>query len=180
MKNTRFLLILSLALANRLAFGQSYKTAAGIRLDNGINFTVQQHIAGNWTAEGILHTPLRTNDVGVTVLAEQHHKILFRGINLYGGGGAHYYWKSDANRSETDPVAKNVFGLTGIGGLELSLGRLNFAFDWKPELHFTGSEQVRPFEWSGASVSVRYILAKRERKKISDWGVWDKFGKKKK
>ncbi len=179
MKNTRFLIILSLALTNHLAFGQSYKTAAGIRLDKGVNFTVQQHIVDNWTVEGILHTPLRSEDIGVTLLAERHQKILFRGINLYAGGGAHYYWKSTANRVDTDPVVKNVFGITGIGGLEMSLGRLNFAFDWKPELHLAGDE-IHPFEWSGASVSVRYILAKRERKKISDWGVWDKFGKKKK
>jgi hypothetical protein len=50
--------------------------------------------------------------------------------------------------------------------------------DWKPELHLTG-EQVRPFEWHGTAVSVRYIIAKRERKKIKDWHVWDKFPSKK-
>lgn len=177
MKNTRFLLIPLLTLFNHLAFGQSYKTAAGIRLDKGINFTVQQHIAGNWTVEGILHTPLRSDEIGVTLLGERHQKILFRGINLYAGAGAHYYFKSEASRTETGQVEDNVFGLTGIGGLELSLGRLNFAFDWKPELHLSG-DQVHPFEWTGASVSVRYILAKRERKKIKDWEVWDKFGRK--
>ena len=179
MKNTRFLIILPLALLNHLAFGQSYKTAAGIRLDNGVNFTVQQHIVDGWTVEGILHTPLRSENIGVTLLGEKHQKILFRGINLYAGGGAHYYWKSDANRVETDATTNNVFGLSGIGGLELTFGRLNFAFDWKPELHLTG-DTVHPFEWTGASVSVRYIIAKRERTKIKDWGVWDAFGKKKK
>ena len=178
MKNARFLFIPALALMSHLAFGQSYKTAAGIRLDNGINFTLQQHIANDWTVEGILHTPLRSEDIGLTVLAEKHRKILFRGVNLYGGAGAHYYWKSTANRVENGDEVNNVFGLSAIGGLEVSLGRLNFSFDWKPELHLSG-DQVHPFEWTGASVSMRYIIAKRERKKIKDWGVWDAFGKKK-
>lgn len=174
MKNTRFIFILSLALLSRSAFGQSYKTAAGIRLDDGINLTVQQHIVDGWTVEGILHTPLRSEDIGITLLGQRHRKILFRGINLYAGGGGHYYWKSAANRIENDEVVENVFGLTFIGGLELTLGRLNFAFDWKPELHLAG-DQVHPFEWNGASLSVRYIFAKRERTKMKDWKVWDSF-----
>ncbi len=178
MKNMRLFIIPLFALASQLAFGQSYKTAAGIRIDNGINFTVQQYITDGWTAEGILHTPLRSDEIGFTLLAEKHQKILFRGINLYAGAGGHYYWQSEANRTETAEVTDNVFGVSFIGGAELSLGRFNLAFDWKPELHLAG-DQTHPFEWTGASVSVRYILAKRERKKISDWGVWDKFGKKK-
>lgn len=179
MKNTRFILIPALALLSHLAFGQSYKTAVGIRLDNGINLSAQQHILNNWTVEGILHTPLRSDEIGLTLLAEKHQKILFRGINLYAGAGGHYYWQSTASRTETDEVAENVFGLSFIGGVELTLGKLNFAFDWKPELHLAG-DQTYPFEWTGGSISVRYALAKRERKKIKDWGVWDSFGKKKK
>lgn len=179
MKNTRFIFIPLFLLLNHLAFGQSYKTAAGIRLDNGINFTVQQHIANGWTAEGILHTPINSDEMGLTLLAEKHQKILFRGVNLYAGGGAHYYWQSSANRTETGAVKNNVFGLSFIGGAEVTLGRINLAFDWKPELHLAG-DQVHPFEWTGGSISVRYIFAKRERKKVKDWAVWDNFGGKKK
>ena len=179
MKNTRLIILPLLLLINHLAFGQSYKTAAGIRIDHGINFTVQQHIADNWTAEGILHTPINSDEMGFTLLAEKHQKILFRGLNLYAGAGGHYYWQSAANRTETASVADNVFGLTFIGGAEVSLGRFNVGFDWKPELHLAG-DQTHPFEWTGGSISVRYILAKRERKKVKDWAVWDKFGGKKK
>lgn len=179
MKNTRFILIPLFSLLSLLAFGQSYKTAAGIRLDNGISFTVQQHITNGWTAEGILHTPVNSDELGFTLLAEKHQKILFRGVNLYAGGGGHYYWQSTASRSENGEVKENVFGLSFIGGAELTLGRINLAFDWKPELHLAG-DQIHPFEWTGGSISVRYIFAKRERKKIKDWQVWDNFGKKKK
>lgn len=42
----------------------------------------------------------------------------------------------------------------------MSLGRLDFAVDWKPELHLNGGTD-KAFDWTGASVSVRYILAKR-------------------
>jgi len=179
MKNTRLFVIPLFTLLSHLAFGQSYKTAAGIRIDNGINFTVQQHILNGWTAEGILHTPLNSSEVGFTLLAEKHQKILFRNFNLYAGAGGHYYWQSEANRTETADVKHNVMGLSFIGGAEVSLGRFNLAFDWKPELHLAG-DQIHPFEWTGGSLSLRYIIAKRERKKISDWGVWDKFGGKKK
>lgn len=178
MLHTRFFFIL-FALAAFItvpAFGQSYKTAAGIRIDNGLNLTVQQYITNGWTAEGILHTGFNSKDLGVSLLAEKHHKILFRGINFYGGGGVHYYGRSEATRLENE-AAQNVFGLSAIGGAEISLGRFNLSVDWKPELHLSG-DQVRPFDWSGASISARYIIEKRERKKVKDWKVWDKMKKK--
>lgn len=154
------------------AFSQKYKTAAGIRFDKGFNLTVQQYITNGWTAEGILHTPINTDNLGVTLLGEKHHKILFRGTNFYTGAGAHYYWTANANR-EADVVQNNVFGLSGIAGLEVTLGRINLAVDWKPELHLAG-DQVHPFDWNGASISARYIIEKRERKKIKDWKIFNK------
>ena len=173
------IIILALAAFTSVpAFGQSYKTAAGIRIDNGLNLTVQQYITNGWTAEGILHTGFNSKDLGVSLLAEKHHKILFRGINFYGGPGVHYYSRSEATRLENE-TARDVFGLSAIGGAEISLGRINFSVDWKPELHLSG-DQVHPFDWNGASISVRYIIDKRERKKVKDWKVWNKMGGKKK
>jgi hypothetical protein len=160
------------------ASAQSYKTAVGLRLDNGINITAQQHLFNKWTLEGILHTSLRSDDLGLTLLAEKHHKILFRGLNIYWGAGGHYYWENQSTVSNDEPIA-NVFGLSLIGGAEISLGRINLAVDWKPELHLSG-EDVRPFDWNGAAISVRYILIKRERRGVRDWQVWDKFEKNKK
>jgi len=160
------------------AFSQRYKTAAGIRFDNGFNLTAQQYITNGWTIEWILHTPLiSTKHLDVTLLAEKHRKILFRGLNFYTGGGVHYYWQQNSVREATE-VHNNVMGISGIAGLEASLGRINLAVDWKPELHLSG-DQARPFEWNGASVSLRYIIEKRERKKIKDWKFWDKLGGKK-
>ncbi|MCC7467465.1 MAG: hypothetical protein IT261_14385, partial [Saprospiraceae bacterium] len=127
------------------AYGQRYKTAAGVRFDNGFNLTVQQYITNGWTVEGILHTPIiATKDFGVTLLAEKHHKILFRGTNFYTGAGVHYYWQQNTVR-DADEIHNNVMGLSGIAGLEFSVGRINLAVDWKPELHLSG-DQARPFE----------------------------------
>lgn len=160
-----------------IALAQSYKTAGGIRFDNGMQITVKQHIVKNWTAEGILHTSLGSPDLGFSLLAEKHHKILFRGLNFYTGAGIHYYSQNELKRSENE-VADNVFGLSLIGGAEISLGRINLSIDWKPEIHL--SNTVDAFDWNGASLSVRYIFAKRERKTIKDWKVWDKFGRRNK
>lgn len=181
MKNTHFcsLAFFAALLFSTPVFAQKYKTAAGVRFDNGFNLTAQQYIKNGWTLEGILHTPLiSSKDLGVTLLAEKHRKIIFRGTNFYTGIGAHYYWQQNSAR-ESAELHENVMGLSGIAGLELTFGRLNFALDWKPELHLSGG-QAHPFEWNGASVSVRYIIEKREKKKIKDWKVWDKFGGKKK
>ena len=161
------------------AFAQKYKSAAGVRFDNGFNLTAQQYITNGWTVEGILHTPLlASKDLGVTFLGEKHHKIISRGTNFYTGAGLHYYWQQNSVR-ESSEIHDNVMGITGIAGIETSIGRINIAVDWKPELHLSG-DQARPFEWNGASVSLRYIIEKRERKKIKDWKFWDKFGKNKK
>jgi hypothetical protein len=69
-----------------------------------------------------------------------------------------------------------VFGLSGIAGLELSLGRFNLSADVKPEFHLSG-DISRVFSWNGVGVSCRYIIDKRERKK--DWDVRVKIRKRK-
>jgi len=163
------LLLLSCTLS-----AQSYKTAAGIRVDNGVHLTVQQYIINGWTAEGIVHTAVGSENLGLTLMAEKHSKILFRNLNVYFGAGGHYYWQNEPTRNETNVIDQDVYGLSFIGGAEISLGRINLALDWKPELHLSESSQT--MGWNGASISARYIFAKRERKKIGDWKVWDKFG----
>ncbi len=174
MKNIRFPFAALLLFASTFAFSQSYKTAGGIRINKGIDLTVQQFIADGWTAEGILHSSIGSSNLGLTLLAEKHHKVIFRNANFYTGAGLHYYSQNEPINSEV--VSKNVMGISVIGGLEVSIGRINIGFDWKPELHLTGDGKA--FDYYGAALSARYIFFKRERKKVSDWKVWDKFDKK--
>ena len=177
-RKIRFALIATVIIFVSNLQAQTYRTAAGIRVGEGVDLTFQQYLLKNWTAEGILHTDLFSKNLGASVLAEKHHKILIRNLNFYYGAGAHYYARKDENRSETDAIAKNVFGLSVIAGAELSLGRLNLAVDFKPEAHLSG-DQVYPLEWNPVCVSARYIIEKRERRKIRDWDMWDKFPKSK-
>jgi hypothetical protein len=160
------------------AFAQSYKTAAGVRIGQGLDLSVQQYLGRQWTAEGIIHTSLFSDNLGFSLLAEKHRKIFSRNFNIYYGAGGHYYAQTPVNRgSEQQPLATRVWGLSAIGGAELSLGRLNLAVDFKPELHL-GGDQAYPFVWQPAAVSVRYILEKRERRTAKDWKVWDRFSNK--
>lgn len=169
MKHIRFFTwALLLGIYGSAAQAQSYKTAAGIRVDNGLNLTVKQYLTDGWVAEGLLHTSVGSRDLGVTLLAEKHHRILFRGVNFYYGMGAHYYWQNELARREPT-YAENVYGMSFIGGAEISLGRVNVSIDWKPELHLNSGG----FDWNGSAISVRYILAKRERKTVRDWKIWD-------
>jgi hypothetical protein len=178
MKLSNFLLLVAFFIFNNQTKAQRYQTAGGIRIDNHVGFTVQQYIKNDWTVEGILHAPFRSDEFGLTLLAEKHHKILFRGFNFYYGAGTHYYIESATSRN-SDITSKNVFGLSFIGGAEASVGRFNISADIKPEMHLAG-DQVHPFEWTGAAISLRYIFKKRERKGLKDIPFIKKLKKKRK
>ena len=174
MKSIKSILLLLAVLCTYATQAQTYNTAAGIRLGGGFDLTFQQYIRDHWTVEGILHTNLLSKNTGISVLAEKHHKVLIRNFGVYYGAGAHYYARKDENRIEPTVITRNVYGLSGIAGAEISFGRLNFAVDVKPEIHFAG-DQVHPFEWNPIALSIRYIIDKRERRKVKDWKVWDKI-----
>lgn len=151
------------------AAAQSYKTAAGLRVGRGIHPTVKQHLFGNWTAEGILHTSFQSSELGVSLLAERHHKLLFRGINLYYGVGGHYYGRNGTNLSEGGG-AEDLYGLSFIGGAEITLGKFNISVDFKPEIHLAGYE-AQPLGWTGMALSVRRVLFKRTKER--KWDIWN-------
>jgi hypothetical protein len=167
---SRIVTIFALFFTPGFLVAQRYVTALGLRVDRGINITGQQYITNGWTIEGILHTSLRSDDLGLTVLAEKHKKILFRGINVYAGAGVHYYSESGDDRNSTNDIAKNIVGLSGIAGAEISIGRFNVSVDLKPDIHFNA---VDAFDWNGPAVSLRYIIIKRQRRGIDD--VFDRF-----
>ena len=173
MKKYILIAIFAAVAATNTIQAQTYNTAAGIRVGDGFDLTFQQYIQNNWTAEGIIHTDILSKNAGLSILAEKHHKVLVRNFGVYYGLGGHYYFKKDQNRTEPVEIVRNAYGLSAIAGAEVSFGRLNFALDMKPEMHLAG-DQVHPFEWNPFAVSIRYIIDKRERKKIRDWKVWDK------
>jgi hypothetical protein len=159
MKKQFFLFAMSLSLTTSAILAQTYNTAIGIRFDDGMNLTAKQFISGKDYIEGMLHTPIFSKDVGITGLWERH-------ISFYYGAGAHGYFRNQGRQNDTE-VNKNVFGLSGIGGIDFCMGRLNLSADVLPELHLTG-EPTRALDWNGVSISARYIIDKKERKKLRD------------
>ena len=149
-------------------YGQLYGTAIGLRFGSGIGLTVQQQVAAHTTVEGILQSDLTTKDVTVTVMGEQHQGILRRTINIYFGAGLYKTWL-DAG------ILKNPVGLSLIGGIELTLGKLNLSADLKPMIKLSGDGKGIQ---APVGLSVRYVFASRYFKDES-WKFWKKWQKKK-
>ncbi len=149
---------------------QSYMTAAGLRFGTDWGITLQQRIAKNTTIEGILQSSLQREEVLVTGMVEQHYPILTKGLNVYFGGGVHKGWLSEPNDAElqAEPY-KDPFGVTLVAGAEITLGRINVSYDFKPAINLSGGEEKF---YTQTGVSVRYALLSNK--------VYKKMTKKKK
>ncbi len=147
---------------------QTYNTAVGIRIGSGIGLSVQQRVANKTTIEGLLHSKFKEEHLKLTVLAEQHMPILFKRFNIYYGGGVHkgFYTGNDADVK----AQGNLLGVTLVGGAEITIGRFNISYDYKPAFNIKGGDKAFSSE---TGVSVRYVLWKRP-------GMIDKMKKKRK
>lgn len=137
-----------------------------MRLGTDWGLTIQQRVAKKTTIEGLFQSSLQREEVLLTLMGEQHFPILSRRLNIYYGGGLHKGWinENDAN----DVPYKDPFGLTFIGGIELSLGRLNLSYDFKPALNLNGGQEKF---YTQTGISLRYVIVKRD---------WSLFGNNKK
>jgi hypothetical protein len=145
-----------ISLAPVSLFSQAYMTAGGLRLGTDWGLTVQQRLAKSVTFEGIVQSSLQREEVMLTGLVEKHYPLVFRGLNLYAGAGLHKGWLSTA--SPVEPPVRTFgdpFGLTLIGGAELTLGRLNFSYDFKPAINLSGGEKNF---YTQTGISVRYVF----------------------
>jgi hypothetical protein len=166
---------------------QSYMTAAGLRFGTDWGITLQQRIAKKTTIEGILQSSLQREEVLLTGLVEQHYPILTKGLNVYFGGGMHKGWISGPSDAESQARPyEDPFGVTLIAGAEITLGRINVSYDFKPAINLSGGEEKF---YTQTGVSVRYALlnnkvykkmAKKKRKKQRQkegkdgWMFWKK------
>ena len=140
-------------------------TAGGLRAGTDWGLTVQQRLTKNMTFEGIVQSSLQREEVLLTALAERHYALVFRGLNLYTGAGVHKGFLNNSNNTELALTNyKDPFGITFIGGAELTLGRFNFSYDFKPAINVTGGEKKF---YTQTGISVRYVfLTNKEFKKI--------------
>lgn len=178
MKHIPLILLFFLS-GTSIGFGQRYGTAVGMRLGTDWGLTVQQRVARHLSAEFIAQSSLQREEILLTAMVQQHNPVLGRRFNLYFGGGLHKGWISAD--PETGIAPRDPFGITLIGGLEFSLGRLNLSYDLKPAINISGGEKNF---YTQSGISIRYIVQnekeqgwhKNRRKKRSNGFLQKIFG----
>ena len=147
---------LAFLLLTAASSAQSFDFAAGLRLGTDWGMTARLRLPAvdeNFSLEGILQSSFQRDEAMVTLLGQQHYPILSRRLNLFLGGGLHKGWYTG-----NDPAIKDPWGISVIGGAEVSIGRFNLSYDIKPALHLSGGVQDAYLQ---SGFSLRYILAKR-------------------
>ena len=148
------------------ARGQSYDAALGLRVGTEWGATVQLRVPQlhkNFVLEAIILSSLTKDEGSLTLVGKQHRPLLSRRLNLFYGGGLHAGWNNEIN-TETGQPFNGPKGVTGIVGLEATVGKVNLSYDFKPALNVTGGESIL---YTHTAVSVRYVIARRN-------GIWNK------
>ncbi len=149
-----------------LLVAQSYDAALGIRVGTEWGATALlrlPQVHKNFVLETILLSAIGKDEGTVTVLGTQHQPLLSRRLNLFYGAGIHAGWNNEIN-GETGQTFNGPKGITGIVGLEATVGKVNLSYDFKPALNVSGGESVL---YTQTAVSVRYVIAKR-------YNLWNK------
>lgn len=137
--------------------------------------TLQQRVLETVTLEGILQSSFQREEVIVSVLVEKHYPIAVKGLNLYVGGGAHKGWNSQPVSADNPKGVENPLGISLVGGAELTLGRINVSYDFKPVFNAVGGD--RPV-YIQSGLSVRYVfLSNRDVRKMKRQKEREKKGK---
>ncbi|NUQ23065.1 MAG: hypothetical protein HUU34_03865 [Saprospiraceae bacterium] len=162
------------------AEAQSYNTAMGMRLGTDWGVTIQQRVAKRTSIEAIVQSSLQREEAIVTLMGEQHMPFLTRRLNFYTGGGFHMGWGKAPASVEGTPVEdySNPMGITVIAGLELSLGKFNISYDFKPAINIRGGESTF---YPQTGISLRYVIIKRpwppKKNRRNDdqwWKFWER------
>ena len=132
------------------SYGQTYKTALGLRAGGTSGITIKHFYRGQMAWEG--QVGFFGNGSSITGLIMKHDNAFNTpGLRYYAGGGAHlafYNGNTYSNRLgrdityyQTDAVA---FGINGIIGLEYILPDfpLGFSLDLKPFVEVGGNGHV--------------------------------------
>ncbi|CAH1000483.1 hypothetical protein LEM8419_01636 [Neolewinella maritima] len=162
----RILLLVATLIVPYAICAQSYDVALGLRVGTEWGATAQlrlPQIDKNFVLEAIVLSSLSKDEGSLTLLGKQHQPLLSRRLNLFYGAGLHAGWNNEIN-TETGQTFNGPKGLTGVVGLEATVGKVNLSYDFKPALNVTGGESIL---YTHTAVSVRYVIAKRN-------SVWSK------
>ncbi len=157
-----FLLVLLFTPLSNFVFAQGYGTAVGVRVGDGLGFTLKQQIALRHTAELILQKGFSSKSTTASLLAMRHINLVTRNMNFYVGGGGHY------TSFEASENKNNRYGISGIVGFELNFGNINLSADYKPRVNFNALPNL-----GDTGISIRYIIAERYFKN-DGWKFWKK------
>jgi len=133
---------------------------------------VAQRVLPKVSVEGIIQNDYKQT-TNLTVLGRVHNNLISRRWNLYYGGGFH-----TGINTETG----GILGVDAVGGIELSLFRLNVSYDFKPQFDFGENGGFR----GHTAFSIRYVFVKgnavkkwqkkrKKRKRQKNKGRWIKF-----
>lgn len=135
-------------------FSQAYNRALGLRLDSGIGFTYKERLGDRFTVEGLVRARPKQDFYQLGALAEFHNPLIFKFFNIYYGAGLHYGYY------DTPEHMANPFGISGILGTEITLGRINLSYDVKLDANLIGGTKVIE---PSTGISIRYVMAKKKR-----------------
>lgn len=149
------LIIAAFLLCANFVSGQSYNTALGLRMGTEWGLTMRQRFHKNYAAEMLLQSSLQREETQLTILGLIHKPILTRRLNFYYGAGFHKGWADQLEVSYEDP-----WGIDFIAGLELTIGKINLSYDYKPAINLSGGEKTF---YSQTGISLRYVIWKRDK-----------------
>lgn len=160
---TRFLLGLLLATLTTLliplsAIAQGWDLGAGLRVGESGGLSVAQRVAKRASVEGQLTTGLFTDGTTARVLLRRHVPVITKRVNVFVGVGAHKGWGYTDSDGEGRVLRGNPFGLDAQVGIDATLRRTNLAFDYLPQVDFSGTLGAFRF---GAALTVRYVIDRR-------------------
>lgn len=164
MKRIVFYSVLT-ALVPHFVKAQAYTTSVGVRVGGSNGLTIQQRLGKKVSIEGMVTTNFK-DQTRVTVLGEIHKKIIQQRFNFYSGVGFYKQWgpntvvatatNSNQKALETATVtAYEPWGISGVLGLELTMGRFNFSLDFKPSVNVQGTPTVQVDQFG---FSMRYVI----------------------
>lgn len=160
----RYWLILVAFFSGTLSLSaQSYFTAGGVRLGSENGLTIKQRILKKTTLEFSALSGFKTDQVDLGLDITRHYSVISKHFNLYFGGGLHNHVFSYSAAEENPREAWHT-GLALVGGIEVSVGRINIAWDYKPTF-YTGDVPRHFVPSSG--LSLRYIfISNKDLRKI--------------
>ena len=150
---------------------QPYFTAAGLRVGNVLALTVNQRVAQHTSLEFLMGEQLTQKVSFATAMVKQHQNVLIgRGINIYMGAGGQWSWKNKADTTISE------IGAVLLAGAEVTFGRLNLSWDFRPLILFGDRDQNF---YPETAFSFRYIFIKKDPFKKKKEPFWNKWFKKK-